>query len=107
MKNSSPFLDWLIKNGKESIFFILTWSIGWYLFSGVIGEISTNNDTLSTKQWTLFFTSLFLLLLPFVSSISLGTLLKVERELKNSIKELRKAQEEYTQQLQELTSRLK
>ena len=77
--------NWIVKNWKEFIFFILTWGIGWTLFFNVISVIiSDQPDKILSAHWTIFYTSIFLLLLPFVSKIALGSILNVERDLKQT-----------------------
>lgn len=98
---------WILENWRELLFFLLTWTIGWYLFGIVICKINPNcTDCITTEHWTILYTAIFLLLLPFVSKISLGSILKVERELKETKNEL-KDHKEFTQnQFQFLTNNL-
>jgi hypothetical protein len=80
----------LKQHWKEILFFILCWSIGWYLFSLAIKKI--NPDTgcdICALPWLIFFTSLFLLLLPFVKKIEFGKYFTIEREIKETKNELR------------------
>lgn len=99
--------SWLQENWKELLFFLLTWTIGWYLFAIVICKINPNCiDCITPEHWTIFYSAIFLLLLPFVSKITLGSILKVERELKETKKEL-KDHKDFTQnQFQFLTNNL-
>ena len=98
---------WILENWKELLFFLLTWIIGWYLFGIVICKINPDcKDCITTEHWTIFYTAIFLLLLPFVSKISLGSILKVERELKQTKKELNNHKEFTQNQFQFLTSNL-
>lgn len=99
--------NWLHENWKELIFFLFTWVIGWYLFGIVICKIDLNcKDCITTEHWTIFYTAIFLLLLPFVSKITLGSILKVERELKETKKELKDHREFTQNQFQFLTNNL-
>jgi hypothetical protein len=82
--------DWIAKNWKELLFFIMTWTIGWYLFFLVIDKIDPNiNCYLCPTHWLIFFTSLFLLFLPFVKKITLGNIFKIEKEIKETKAELK------------------
>lgn len=98
-------LDWLTKNWKEFILFLMTWSIGWYLFIRVIYKIDPDlPDTISAVHWTIFFTSLFLLFLPFVSKIELGKFLKIEKEVKETKNEVKNLKTETVERFNLLTS---
>ena len=98
---------WILENWKELLFFLLTWTIGWYLFGIVICKINPNcKDCITTEHWTILYTAIFLLLLPFVSKISLGSILKVERELKETKNELKNHKEFTQNQFQFLTNNL-
>jgi hypothetical protein len=98
---------WLADNWREIFFFLFTWSIGCYLFSIVIFKIDPNCPSdIKTEHWTILFTSIFLLLLPFVSKISLGSILKVEREIKETKKEIKEHKEFTQNQIQFLTNNL-
>lgn len=98
-------LDWLTKNWKEFILFIMTWSIGWYLFIRVICKINPDlPETISTVHWTIFFTSLFLLFLPFVRKIELGKFLKIEKEVKETKDEVKNLKTETVERFNLLTS---
>lgn len=99
--------SWLINNWKESFFFLFTWSIGCYLFSIVICKIDPNypND-IKTEHWMILFSSIFLLLLPFVSKISLGSILNIEKEIKKTKKEIKEHKEFTQNQIQFLTNNL-
>lgn len=82
--------DWIVKNWKELLFFLMTWSIGWYLFFLIIGKIDTNLPcVICSLHWTILFTSLFLLFLPFVKKIEIGKFFKIEKEVKETKDELR------------------
>lgn len=97
--------EWIIKNWKELLFFLLTWGIGWVLFSNVICcIIIVDPSRVIAEQWTIFYTSLFLLLLPFVSKISLGNIIKIEREIKQAKKDLNDFRTNVQSQFQFLTS---
>jgi hypothetical protein len=98
-------LEWLTKNWKELILFLMTWSIGWYLFIRVINKINPDlPDTISTVHWTIFFTSLFLLFLPFVRKIELGKFLKIEKEVKETKDEVKNLKTETVERFNLLTS---
>lgn len=98
---------WLENNWREIFFFLFTWSIGGYLFSVVISKIDPNypND-IKNEHWIILFSSIFLLLLPFVSKISLGSILKVEREIEKTKKEVKDYKEFTQNQFQFLTNNL-
>lgn len=98
---------WLLENWKELLFFLFTWLIGWYLFGIVIGNINPScEDCITTGHWTIFYTAIFLILLPFVSKISIGSILKVERELKETKQEFKEHREITQNQFQFLTNNL-
>lgn len=70
--------------------FLLTWSIGWYLLGNSLG-CKVNPccaKDITSNDWMIFFTGLTLLLLPFVSRISFGSFLSIEKELKKTQNEL-------------------
>lgn len=99
--------EWTLKNWKEILFFVLTWGIGWYLFAIVIYRIDLNlPDTISKEHWIVLFASIFMLLLPFVSKIAFGNILKIERELKQTKSELSDFKTTTQNQFQFLTSNL-
>jgi hypothetical protein len=99
--------EWIIKYWKEILFFIMTWGIGWYLFAIVICKIDPNfPDSICPEHWTILFTAIFMLLLPFVSKIALGNILKVERELKQTKTELSDFKSTTQNQFQFLTNNL-
>lgn len=107
MNVSKNIRPWILENWKELLFFLSTWSIGWYLFGIVICKINPCcTDWITTEHWTIFYTAIFLLLLPFVSKISLGSILKVERELKETKKEFENHKEFTQNQFQFLTNNL-
>lgn len=78
------------ENWKELLLFLMTWSIGWYLFFKVIGKIDPNiSCDICPAHWMIFFTSLFLLFLPFVKKIEFGKIFKIEKEIKETKQELK------------------
>ncbi|MES2727989.1 MAG: hypothetical protein V4643_12850 [Bacteroidota bacterium] len=98
-------INWLIKNWKELILFLMTWGIGLYLFIRVICKINPDlPNTISTVHWTIFFTSLFLLFLPFVRKIELGKFLKIEKEVKETKNEVKNFKTEAVERFNLLTS---
>jgi hypothetical protein len=99
--------EWIIKHWKEFLFFIMTWGIGWYLFAIVICKIDPSFPySICPEHWTILFTAIFMLLLPFVSKISLGNIIKVERELKQTKTELSDFKTTTQNQFQFLTNNL-
>lgn len=99
--------NWISKNWKELLFFLMTWSIGWYLFFIVISKIDPNSPKeIFHEHWMMFYSSLFLLLLPFVSKIALGNILKIERELNQTKNELKDFKTTTQNQFQFITSNM-
>jgi len=80
-----------IEKIKELVFLLMTWIIGWYLFFQVITKIHTVTSCahICQQYWIIFFTSLFLLILPFVNKIEFGKIFKIEKEVKETKEELK------------------
>lgn len=100
---SDPQPSWIERNFKELLFFLMTWAIGWYLFFSVIGHISPGQLG-NSMNWAIFYTSLFLLFLPFIKKIEFGKIFVIEREIKETKEELRHFKSDTREQFNNLLS---
>jgi hypothetical protein len=92
---------------RQFPFYIICWSIGFYLLRQSAIRISLDNiHTITTQLLFLLLFSIFLILLPFTKKIKFLNVFEIEREIKETKQEVKDFKSEIRQTLSVLTNSL-